>query len=85
MKKLIIIVTTIIFSLMLFSCVSTGKRSQKEIKEEFNMSAIYFIQNDGPNLMKYLNDDNTLNLREKEITKRRYKNLVDLINQMENN
>ena len=60
------------------SCASIPK----EVQEDFNQSATYFIQTDGPKLIEYLDKDTSLTLREKEATKRRYKNLIDIIAEM---
>lgn len=78
MKKIILIIG---ISLACTSCVSTG-RSHKEIQEEFNQDATYFIQNDGALLINYLDKDTSVTVRDKQVTKRRYKNLLDLIEQM---
>ena len=79
MKKIILIVG---ISLACTSCVSTS-RSHREIQEDFNESATYFIKTDGETLVKYLDNDASLTLREKQATKRRYRNLLDIIAEME--
>ena len=75
MKKIILIIG---ISLACSSCASIPK----EVQEDFNQSATYFIQTDGPKLIEYLDKDTSLTLREKEATKRRYKNLLDIIAEM---
>lgn len=84
MKRItfIVIITLLLSTFLITSCATTG-RSHREIQEDFNESAIYFIKTDGETLVKYLNDDTSLTLREKQATKRRYKNLLDIIAEME--
>lgn len=75
MKKIILIIGV---GLVCSSCASIPK----EVQEDFNQSATYFIQTDGPKLIEYLDKDTSLTLREKEATKRRYRNLMDIIAEM---
>lgn len=85
MKKLIFY-SIILMSFICTSCITgnSTKTFNKETQEEFNQNAIYFIKTDGPKLIQYLDNDTSLSIRDKQPTKRRYNNLIDLINQMEN-
>lgn len=69
------------------SCKTTDgsgevKRSQAEIQQDFNISATYFIQNDGPKLIEYMEKDPTITIRDVQPTKRRLKNLNSIIQEM---
>lgn len=83
MKRItfVLIIALLLTSFLTSSCVSG--RSYREIQEDFNQDAIYFIQNDGQTLIKYLDNDTSLTLREKQATRRRLANLKLLIEQLE--
>ena len=85
---LIIIIALLLSTLLITSCETTKndngevKRSQEEIQEDFNVSATYFIENDGPKLIEYMDKDQTLTTRDKQPTKRRLRNLNSIIQEM---
>lgn len=85
---IIIIIALLLSTLLTTGCETTKnnggevKRSQAEIQEDFNQSATYFIQNDGPKLIEYMEKDQTLSLRDKQPTKRRLRNLNSIIQEM---
>lgn len=85
---LAIIIALLLTVFLTTSCETTNengekKRSQEEIQEDFNSSAIYFIKNDGPKLIEYMEKDQTLTARDKQPTKRRIRNLNSIIQEME--
>ncbi len=85
--KQIIFCAAILIMFICTSCKTTDgngevKRSQAEIQQDFNISAIYFIQNDGPKLIEYMEKDPTITIRDAQPTKRRLKNLNSIIQEM---
>lgn len=86
MRRIILtfIIALLLTTFLTTSCVTTNtKRDPKIVQEEFNQDAIYFIQTDGALLIDYLDKDQNLTIRDKQVTKRRYRNLINLIEQMQ--
>lgn len=85
MKKFIFtFITAFLLTAILTTGCATGSDSinfTKETQEEFNQDAIYFIETDGAKLMKYLDNDTTISQRDKQPSRRRYNNLIIIINQ----
>lgn len=80
MKRMIFaIIIAIILATFVTSCETTNngeiKRSKTEVQEDLNNDTIYFVENDLPKFEKYINEDSSLSLRDKQPVKRRIRTL----------
>lgn len=80
MKRLtVVLLIAIILTAFVTSCETTNngeiKRSKSEIQTDLNNDIIYFVENDLPKFEKYINEDSSLSLRDKQPLNRRIRTL----------
>lgn len=90
MKKKILLIAILVLA-STTSCMTTGgnsngnttTRSKKQIEEDYLTNSRYFIENDGAKLIEYIEKDSNLSARDKQPVKRRYKNLLSLLEEID--